>query len=186
MARVSLIEEENHPELSELMARIRGARRGRLINVYKLLLHNPALAEAWFALNNAVRWKTRLDGRLRELVIIRIGILCAAPYILRQHIPKLALAEGVTGAECDALRDWRECRFFTARERAVLEYTDALTRAAAATSDLFEPLKNYFDEAQIVDLTVLIGSYNMHARVLNALELDLETPDTNPLCHGPI
>ena len=37
-----------HPELSELMGRIRGARRGRLINVYKLLLHNPALAEAWF------------------------------------------------------------------------------------------------------------------------------------------
>jgi len=67
MARVSLVSEEDHPELSELMGQIRGARRGRLINGYRLLLHSPALAEAWFGLNNAVRWKTQLDGRLREL-----------------------------------------------------------------------------------------------------------------------
>src|SRR5207302_11473513 len=104
MARVSLIEEQDHPEFADLVRQIRGARRGHLINVYKLLLHSPALAEAWFALNNAVRWNTKLDGRLRELVIIRIGFLCDAPYILRQHIPKLAEAEGVTPCECEALR----------------------------------------------------------------------------------
>jgi len=78
MARVSLIEEDNHPELADLIARIRGARRGRLINIYKLLLHSPALAESWLAHNNAVRWKTELDGRLRELVIIRIGLMALA------------------------------------------------------------------------------------------------------------
>jgi hypothetical protein len=96
MARVSLIEEDGHPELVDLIARIRGARRGRLINIYKLLLHSPALAESWFAHNNAVRWKTELDGRLRELVIIRIGFISGVDYIVRQHVPALAIPEGLT------------------------------------------------------------------------------------------
>ena len=44
MARVPLIEEKEHPELSELIGKIRGARGGRLINIYRLMLHSPALA----------------------------------------------------------------------------------------------------------------------------------------------
>ena len=120
MARVTQIEEDNHPELMDIMARIRGARRGRLINVYKLLLHSPALAESWFAHNNAVRWKTSLDGRLRELVIIRIGYLAGVPYIVGQHVPNLAIPEGLTLAECDALKDWETSTLLDARDRAVL------------------------------------------------------------------
>lgn len=174
MARISLIREEDHPELAEIIGQIRGARRGQLINIYRLLLHSPALAKAWFALNNAVRWKTGIGGRLRELVIIRIGYLCDAPYILRQHIPALAVAEGVTADECEALRDWQETALFEERERAVLEYSDSLTRTVRAGDELFTRLKGFFSEGQLVELTVLIGAYNMHARVLNAFELDLE------------
>ena len=177
MARVSLVSEEDHPELSELMGRIRGARRGRLINVYRLLLHSPALAEAWFGLNNAVRWKTQLDGRLRELVIIRVGSLCRAPYILRQHIPKLALAEGLQPPEWEALASWRDSNLFDERERAALAYADALTATTGASADTVDGLKAFFDERQIVELTLLIAAYNMHARVLNALDLDLEPPE---------
>ena len=177
MARVSLVSEEDHPELSGLMGQIRGARRGRLINVYRLLLHSPALAEAWFGLNNAVRWKTGLDGRLRELVIIRVGCLCRAPYILRQHVPKLALAEGLQPAEWEALGAWRESRLFDERERTALAYADALTETTGASDGMVAGLKTFFDERQIVELTVLIGAYNMHARLLNALDLDLEPPE---------
>src|SRR5215471_21819762 len=93
MARVPLIDAENHPELKDLIAEITAARRGNLINVYRLLLHSPALARTWFVHNNAVRWSTELDGRLRELVIIRIGYLNNVPYVVKQHVPKLALGE---------------------------------------------------------------------------------------------
>jgi len=177
MARVSLVSEEDHPELSELMGRIRGARRGRLINVYRLLLHSPALAEAWFGLNNAVRWKTQLEGRLRELIIIRIGISCRANYILRQHIPKLASAEGLQPADWEALADWPQSSRFDERQCAALAYADALTETAGAGADAVARLKVFFAERQIVELTVLIGAYNMHARVLNGLDLDLESPE---------
>jgi alkylhydroperoxidase family enzyme len=176
MARVSLIEEDTHPELADLIGKIRGARRGRLINVYKLLLNSPALAETWFAHNNAVRWKTGLDGRLREMAIIRIGYLTRVAYIVRQHVPALAIPEGLTLAECDALKDWEGSNLFNPRERAVLAYADAMTRDIQVPDAVFEGLKPFFGEREIVELTVLIGTYNMHARVMQALEIDPETP----------
>jgi alkylhydroperoxidase family enzyme len=178
MARVSIIEDNTHPELSDLMERIRGVRRGRLINVYKLLLHSPALAESWFQHNNAVRWKTALDGRLREMVIIRIGYVLRVPYIVRQHVPNLAIPEGLTREDCDELRDWEASSRFDARDRAVLAYADSMTRDIDVPDEIFENLKPHFDERQIVELTILIGTYNMHARVMCALHIDPEAPAT--------
>jgi alkylhydroperoxidase family enzyme len=49
-----------------------------------------------------------------------------------------------------------------------------MTRDIAVPDDVFAALKGHFDDRQIVELTVLIGTYNMNARVLRALELDLE------------
>jgi alkylhydroperoxidase family enzyme len=176
MARVSLIEEDAHPELADLIARIRGARRGRLINIYKLLLHSPALAESWFAHNNAVRWKTELDGRLRELVIVRIGFMTDVDYIVRQHVPALAIPEGLTLDECEALKDWQPSQWFDERDRAALAYTDAMTREIRVPDTVYDPLKGLFSERGIVELTILIGTYNMHARVLQALKIDPQPP----------
>jgi 4-carboxymuconolactone decarboxylase len=174
MARVALIKEDDHPELAHLIETFRAGRRGRLINIYRMLLNSPPLAESWFNHSNAVRWKTTLPGRLREIVIIRVGHLAQCDYVLRQHVPSLALADGVTHEECVALADWRRSQLFDARERAALAYADAMTRDIAVPDAVFAPLKQHFNDRQVVELTVLIASYNMNARVLRALELDLE------------
>jgi alkylhydroperoxidase family enzyme len=174
MARVPLLDLEDSPALTELTDRIRAARRGRVINVYRLLLHSPRLAETWFEHNNAVRWGTGLDGRLREMVIIRIGHLARARYVIGQHVPKLALAEGLTLAECEALKDWQGSNLFNERDRVVLAYADAMTRDVEVPDAVFEPLREYFDDRRIVELTVLIGTYAMHVRVFEALKLDPE------------
>jgi len=174
MARISSIDDKDHPELAELAGRIRGARRGNLINIYRLLLHSPALAESWFINNNAVRWNTELDGRLRELVILRIANLNGATYVIKQHVPELAFAEGLSQAECDALADWRGFGRFNAREQAALAYADAMTLKIAVPDTVFDGLKPHFSERQIVELTVLIGTYNMQTRVLCALQIDPE------------
>src|SRR5579864_9705951 len=137
MARISLIEEAQHPELAELIARIKAGRRGGLLNVYKLLLHSPALAETWFNHNGAVRWKTELSGRLREIVIIRIAHLNGIDYVLAQHVPGLALAEGLTLAECEALADWRSTGLFDARERAALAYAEVMTLTTGVPDEVF-------------------------------------------------
>ena len=121
-----------------------------------------------------MRWKTTLEGRLREIVIIRMGHLTHAEYVLRQHVPALALADGLSLPECDALADWRDTQFFSPSERAALAYADVMTRDIVVPDAIFAEVARHFDKRQIVELTVLIGTYNMNARVLQALELDLE------------
>jgi alkylhydroperoxidase family enzyme len=174
MARISYIDEQDHPELADLIGKIRAGRRGSLINVYRLLLHTPALAAIWLDFVSAARFKTALDGRLREIVIVRVAHLNRTAYVLRQHVPQLSVPEGLSDAESEALADWRSASSFNARERAALAYTDAMTRDIAVPDDVFEGLRPHFDERQIVELSVLIGLYNMHTRVFTALGIDPE------------
>ena len=176
MARVSLIEETSHPELEQLIGRIRGGRGGRMLNIYRMLLHSPALAERWLDQVSAVRWQTDLDGKLREIVIIRIGMLNRVEYVVKAHVPLHALREGLTLEQCSALADWQSSPLFDDTQRAALTYTDTMTRQVQVPDNVFAALRKHFNEKQIVELTVLIGTYNMHTRVLQALEIDAETP----------
>ncbi len=174
MARVPLIEEKDHPELSELIAKIRGARGGRLINIYRLMLHSPALASAWFDLNQAVRYGTEIDGQCRELAVIRVAILNNVEYVIRAHGPAYALKEGLTPAQVEALADWSASSLFTDKQRALLAYVDAMTRDIDVTDALFAEVRKHFSERQTVELTMLISAYNMLTRFLKALKVDPE------------
>src|SRR6187200_172017 len=120
MARVSLIEESKHPELVDAIRKIKGARGGRLINIYRLMLHSPSLASAWFDLNQAVRYGTEIDGQSREIAVIRVAVLNDIEYVLRAHGPAYALKEGLTPAQVEALADWRASHLFNGKQRALL------------------------------------------------------------------
>jgi AhpD family alkylhydroperoxidase len=173
MARVKLIDEE-HPELADLIKKIRGARGGRLINIYRLMLHSPALAEAWFNLNQAARYGTEIDGACRELVILRVAILNRCNYVVRTHASQYALKEGLTREQVDALGDWRGSSLFDAKQRALLAYSDAMTDDIEVSEAVFSEVRKHFTERQTVEVTMLVGAYNMLTRVLNALKIDPE------------
>jgi alkylhydroperoxidase family enzyme len=174
MARVSLFEEEDHPELSALVAKIRGARGGRLIQIYRLMLNSPALANVWFELNQAVRYQTEIDGQSRELAVIRIAIVNDVEYVVRAHGPAYALKEGLTREQVRAIGDWQASNLFSDKQRALLAYADSMTREIDVPEPIFVGLKTYYSERQIVELTMLIGAYNMLTRFLKALKVDPE------------
>lgn len=176
MARVPLIKESDHPELADLIARIRGARGGRLINIYRLMLHSPELAEAWFSLNQAVRTKTEIDGQCRELAVIRIARLNDVDYVVQAHGPAYALKEGLTPDQVEALAAWERSELFSPKQRALLAYVDAVTREIEVPEPVFTALKSYFSDRQIVEATMLISAYNMLTRFLKALRVDPEPP----------
>jgi len=174
MARVPLLEETEHPELAESIAKIKGARGGRLINIYRLMLHSPALANAWFELNQAVRYGTEIDGQSRELAVIRVAILNDVEYVQRAHGPAYALKEGLTPEQVAAVENWQPSKLFSASQRALLDYTDAMTRDIDVPDALFAEVRKYFSERQTVELTMLISAYNMLTRFLKALKVDPE------------
>jgi 4-carboxymuconolactone decarboxylase len=89
-------------------------------------------------------------------------------------VPELTTPEGISKEECAALADWQHSPFFSPRERAALAYADAVTREIDVPEAVFAELRKHFNERQIVELTVLIGTYNMHTRVGQALQIDPE------------
>jgi alkylhydroperoxidase family enzyme len=78
-----------------------------------------------------------------------------------------ARAAGETEARLYLLNAWRESRLYTARERAALEWTEALTLVAQsqAPDAAYEALKAQFTPKEIVDLTMLIGTINVWNRL---------------------
>jgi AhpD family alkylhydroperoxidase len=171
MARISLIDENATPDIAALAGKIRGARGGQLHVFYKALLHTPALASAWFDFNNAVRFRTGLDDRVRELVIMRVAALTGCDYVWRVHQAQYAGPAGVTPQQVEALRDWRKSGLFGPKESALLAYVDAMTRDVTVAEDVFKSLREHYSEREVVETTVLVAAYNMHTRLLKALDI---------------
>jgi len=176
MARVPLIDENAGPDVAAVVAKIRGKRGGRLLNLYRALLHAPGLASAWLDFNNAVRYQTGLGDRARELIIMRVAALNGANYVFDIHRARYAEPAGVTPAEIEALRDWRKSGVFGPGDAALLAYVDAMTRDVEVPDAVFNGMRAHFSERAAVELTVLVAAYNMHTRVLRALDIDPEKP----------
>ena len=174
MARIPLLETSDDPETQSLIDRLRKGRRGHLLGIYKALLHNAKLAGTWFQHLNAVRWETTLSGRLREILIIRIGWRLDSAYIIKQHIPRLAEPEGLSAAECQRLLSDDIGETFSEAERAAIRAADELTIRAKISDGTATVLKVFYDDRAVVEIMVLIGTYNMHERFVAGLDIELE------------
>ena len=160
------------PQAQPLVERI-VAERGSVLHLYQMLLHSPPLAEGWLAFLTAVRHKLSLPGDLRELVIMRVAILNGAPYEAEQHAP-IALAEGLSQAQLDALGDWPTAQVYTPLQQDILALTDAMTRDIQVPEERISALREQLGEKCLVELVATIGAYNMVSRFLEALQIHSE------------
>jgi alkylhydroperoxidase family enzyme len=173
MARLAYGDENSSPVVRALADQIRKERDGRMLNLYSMLLNAPPVAEGWLALFTAIRQQCTLRGDYRELVILRVALLNGASYEYQVHVP-FALREGVTQAQLDTLDRWEDSGTLTPAQRAVLAYTDAMTRDIHVPDAVFETLRGHFSQREIVELTATIGGYNLVSRFLEALAVDPE------------
>lgn len=107
-----------------------------------------------------------LDGRLRELVYLRVSQLNGCAYCLCLHAESLR-QQGETQDRLDALAGWHASELFSPGERAALHWAEALTGIAvshAADAD-YQPLTAHFDDQQIADLSMAIALMNALNRI---------------------
>ena len=161
--------DSSNPEIATVVERIE-RERGKVLNLYGMLLNSPPVAEGWLAFLTAIRQKCKLSGHDRELVIMRVAVLNGADYEFRAHVP-FALKDGITEAQIDALRDSR-LDAFDARERDILAYCDSMTREIHVPDAVFQAVKPHFDDREMVKLTATIAAYNLVSRFLEALQVD--------------
>ena len=168
MARIPYADLTN-PEAKPLVDRI-VAERGGVLHLYQMLLHSPPVASGWLNYLTAIRQQSTLPGGLRELVIMRIAVLNGAPYEAEQHAP-IALREGVSQVQLDDLDNWKESKNYDATQRAVLAYTDAMTKDIHVSPEVFAAVKAVMTDRLLVELTATVGAYNMVSRFLEALQI---------------
>lgn len=126
---------------------------------------SPAAYQAMLGLERYVR-ACGLEHSLLELVRLRASQLNGCAFCVDMHA-RDARAGGEAERRLYALPVWREAPFFTARERAALAWTEALT-LVAQHPDLDPPyaaLAQHFDEKERVDLTLAIGAINTWNRI---------------------
>ncbi|MSQ57712.1 MAG: carboxymuconolactone decarboxylase family protein [Limnohabitans sp.] len=172
MARISYPQLDDSPEIAQLSSQII-KERGKLHNLYKMLLNSPPVAQGWLNFLTAIRQKCLLSGKIRELSILRIAVINKADYEFKSHIP-FGLKEGLSNEEIHALENWQASSLFNDLEKAVLAYTDSMTKEVHVPDAVFQKVNQYFDARGMTELTATIAAYNLVSRFLEALEIDPE------------
>jgi AhpD family alkylhydroperoxidase len=161
------------PEAQEMVEQVRKDRGGRFPHLFHMQMYNPAIVDGWLQLGTAVRFKSSLDDATRELAICLVARTTGAEYEWRAH-RRIALEHGFTEAALDAILDWRAGEF-DQKQRAVLALAEDLTRNVEVGDATFEAAQHHLDARQLMELVTTVGYYNMVARFLVGLQIDLET-----------
>jgi alkylhydroperoxidase family enzyme len=143
--------------------------------IFQVLLNHPTLARVFNDLLAVMLWHGKLDQRLRELVIMRIGWLTASDYEWTQHW-RVALRLGVSADDLLGVRDWQAHNAFGPTERAVLAAADDVVRDGVVSSVTWEACERELgpDPAVLIELVTAIGAWRMVASILHSLKVPLE------------
>lgn len=170
--RVAPVTPGTRPALAAIEARIVAAR-GTISPLYQILLNSAPVVEGWEAMMTAIRQKTSIPARLREMVILRVAILNRAPYEFDAHVRHAQLA-GMPTAFIEQLRtDIAPAAVTLAddAEREVLHLVDAMTRDIDVPDAVFDPVCARYGTTGTLELAATIASYNMVSRFLVALRI---------------
>jgi AhpD family alkylhydroperoxidase len=105
--------------------------------------------------------KSSLEKSLADLMRLRASQINGCAFCVDMHTTD-ARKGGETDRRLAAVVVWRETPFFTDRERAALEWTEALTLVSHdhVPDAVWEAVQPHFAEEKIVDLTLLVTSIN--------------------------
>ena len=145
------------------------------LSVFRIWLHHPKLARWMSDLLMGMLWDGRLDARLRELVIMRLGWATASDYEWTQHW-RIALGLGVSEDDVLGVRDWRSYAGFGAAERAVLAATDETLADGAVSAETWQQCVEHVsaDHQVLLELVGAIGLWRMVSGILRSLDVPLE------------
>ena len=126
---------------------------------------SPDAMKAMMALEGAMR-RLGLEQPLVELIKLRASQINGCAFCVDMHTTD-ALKAGETERRLNSVVTWREAPFFTARERAALGWTEALTLISEthAPDTDYEALRAQFTEAEMVNVTLAIATINCWNRL---------------------
>jgi len=101
----------------------------------------------------------------------------------------LGQALGLKDAEFDALQsdDYRDSPLFNKKEKAVMAWAEAMTlNTAKSDNKVWNELKEHFSDAEIVEISLITGMFNMINRLNDSFRTELESEEYNRRQHGAV
>lgn len=144
---------------------------GVLPDPFAAMAHNPRvlLTDAGFEMSLA-RWN-RLDPTLKALAVMASAVDIGCSWCVDFGY-WISSREGVDPAKLRAVPSWRESDVFTDLERQVMAYAEAVTATPpTVTDDMVAALRRRLDDAQLVELTMMVAVENVRSRFNSALGL---------------
>jgi 4-carboxymuconolactone decarboxylase len=140
-------------------------------NIYRTYARHLAMDQPRTAVSEHIRQDSTLSTRIRELLIVRIGVLCRSEYEWAAHAPALRRA-GMTDAEIQRVVDGPGTGSDV--ETVLLRAVDELHRDYVVSDATWRQLAATFDSKQLLDILTTIGGYRMVSMALNTLGVQLE------------
>jgi 4-carboxymuconolactone decarboxylase len=173
MARIPYFDMAQAPESYQALLKSRNP-----LNLYRMLPHaGPSAAAGFLALGSALLRDNELDSQLREIAILRVGILSQASYEVHQH-KRVGRQVGLSDEKIAALEVGADTSVLSIDELLVLEFTDVVFREVKAPDPLFHRVAERFGHRQTAELVLTIGFYMMVSRFLENFEVDIEPAGT--------
>lgn len=119
----------------------------------------------------------KLNPQLRELAIVRTGIVGDSKFEYSQHM-KVARMVGVAEEKLAAIKGWTTSDLFSPAERAVMAATDEILSRNLVEDATFVALQKYLGDPEILELFVVIGLWRMHGLIVRALHLEYDNDTT--------
>ncbi|MDE0942714.1 MAG: carboxymuconolactone decarboxylase family protein [Alphaproteobacteria bacterium] len=143
------------------------------LNVFKILAHSGKAFGAYTRLASALLYKSKVDPILREMAIVRAGILCGSSYEVFQH-EHVSRAVGMDEDKIQALKNGADDPIFNETEKVVLRLTDDVVNNTKASDETFNAAAAIFDHQELVELIMCIGFYVMTSALLENFEVEIE------------
>lgn len=145
------------------------------LNLYRMLPHATSIAPGFLAMGRGILRESALDPKIREIVILRVGMLSDASYEVHQH-KRVARRVGLSEEKIAALQAGADEPVFDHVESKVIRFTDEVVRNVKATNQAFDVLQSDFSHREIAEIVLTIGFYMMVCRFLENFEVDIEPP----------
>jgi len=154
------------PAQQQAVADFRGARNVELTGPFIPLLRSPELMTRTRGLGDYLRYKSRLEPRHSEFVILMAARSWSQQYEWAVHYP-IAIKAGVTVETAAAIAERRRPPRLTAEETVLYDFCQELMRTQQVSDAAYARMVATFGEQGVVDTVGIVGYYTMLAMVLN-------------------
>ena len=180
MARLPLVDPERTSGAArEALDRLE-RERGFVPGLYRLMANAPRLMPEFVHLTGAMRGETALPARLKEAAVLAVAAETACATMRAAHLAP-ARAAGLSELELAAIEDGSMGEL-AADIGAVVAYAREVTRSGRANRASWAAVERELDDEQLAELALVVAFYNMVARFIEPLELEVDTryTDSNP------